>query len=175
MEISAAQVKELREKSGAGVMDCRNALIKTEGNFEKAHELLKEQSVYKVQKRSTRIVLQGAVTAYIHAGGKIGALVELNCETDFVARTDAFRELAHDIAMQIAAQEPICIGEDAMPKDIEDPPEVACLLRQPFIKRPEISIQDLINEAIAKTGENIKVKRFARFELGQVESKVAGI
>jgi len=175
MEIKTSQVKELREKSGAGVMDCRNALIKTEGDFEKALVILKEASISKVEKRSHRIAEQGLVEVYLHTGCKIGAMVELNCETDFVARTDVFKQLAHNIAMQIAAQEPICISADQLPKDNVLVNEVACLLNQPFIRTPELTIQDLINEAIAKTGENIKVKRFARFELGQVECQVAGI
>lgn len=156
-------------------MDCRNALIETQGDFDKAVESLKKQSVYKAQKKVQRVASQGVVATYIHTGGRIGALLELNCESDFVARTDIFTDLAHNIAMQIAAQEPICISEDKMPKDIEEPPEVVCLLRQAFIKNPELTIQDLINDAIAKTGENIKVNRFARFELGQTESRVAGV
>ena len=107
MEISTTQVKELRDKSGAGIMECRTALVKHEGDFEKALETLKKQSINKIEKRSQRTVGQGSVTTYIHTGSKIGAMVELNCETDFVARTDIFKELAHNIAMQIAAQEPV--------------------------------------------------------------------
>ena len=156
-------------------MECRTALLEHKGDFEKALETLKKQSINKVQKRSQRTVNQGTVTTYIHTGGRIGAMVELNCETDFVARNEIFKELGHNIAMQIAAQEPICISQDKMPKDCELTPEVACLLLQPFIKSPELTIQDLINEAIAKTGENIKVNRFARFELGQVECRIAGV
>ncbi len=175
MEISTTQLKELRDKSGAGIMECRTALLEHKGDFEKALETLKKQSLSKVQKRSQRTVNQGIVTTYIHTGGRIGAMVELNCETDFVARNEIFKELGHNIAMQIAAQEPICISQDKMPKDSELSPEVACLLLQPFIKSPELTIQDLINEAIAKTGENIKVNRFARFELGQVECRIAGV
>jgi len=175
MEVTTAQIKELREKSQAGVMDCRRALMESGGDIEKALELLKKQALYKAEKKADRVVLQGVVETYIHTGGRIGAMVELNCETDFVARTDIFKQLAHDIAMQVTAQEPICISQDKMPRDTESPPEVACLLLQPFIKDPTRTIQDLINEAIAKTGENIKVNRFARFELGQVEAKVAGI
>jgi len=175
MEISAAQVKDLRDKSGAGVMECRNALVKCDGNVEKALAELKASAISKVEKRSQRTVTQGTVTAYIHIGGKIGAMVELNCETDFVARNESFKELAHNIAMQIAAQEPICISLDKMPKDCELKPEEACLLLQPYIKSPELTIQDLINDVIAKTGENIKVNRFARFELGEVESTIAGV
>ena len=111
-----------------------------------------------------------------HAGFPLkGAIIELNSETDFVARTDVFKELAHNIAMQVAAQEPLCISQDKLPKDAEVAPEVGCLLLQPFIKSPDLTIQDLINEGIAKTGENIKVNRFARFELGQTECRIAGI
>jgi elongation factor Ts len=175
MEITTAQVKELREKTGAGVMDCRRALMETGGDMDKAIEVLRAQSLTKAAKKAERVVRQGVIETYIHTGGRIGAMVEVNCETDFVARTDVFKQLAHDIAMQVAAQEPVCISEDKMPKDSELPKEVACLLLQPFIKDPSRTIQDLINEAIARTGENIKVNRFARFELGQVESKVAGV
>ncbi len=175
MEISTTQLKELRDKSGAGIMECRTALLNNKGNFEKALETLKQQTIAKVEKRSQRTVKQGTVATYIHTGGRIGAMVELNCETDFVARTDVFKELAHNIVMQIAAQEPICISQDNMPKGNELPPEVVCLLLQPYIKTPELTIQSLINEAIAKTGENIKVNRFARFELGQSECRVAGV
>ena len=156
-------------------MECRTALLEHKGDFEKALDTLKKLSITKVQKKSQRTVNQGTVTAYIHTGGRIGAMVELNCETDFVARNEIFKELGHNIAMQIAAQEPICISQDKMPKDCELTPEVACLLLQPFIKSPELTIQDLINESIAKTGENIKVNRFARFELGQVEGRIAGV
>jgi elongation factor Ts len=175
MEITAKQVKELREKSGAGVMESRKALVATSGDFDKALEILKKQSIEKVEKRAQRTASHGVVATYIHTGGRIGALVELNCETDFVARTDIFQALAHNIAMQVVAQEPVCISQDKMPKDVETPPEVACLLMQPFIKSPELTIQDLINDAIARTGENIKVNRFARFETGRVDCQVAGI
>jgi elongation factor Ts len=175
MEISTVQLKNLRDKSGAGIMECRTVLVDTEGDFDKALEILKKQTISKAEKRSQRTVSQGTVATYIHTGGRIGAMVELNCETDFVARTEVFKELAHNIAMQIAAQEPICISLDQMPKDGELPPEVVCLLLQPYIKSPELTIQNLINEVIVKTGENIKVKRFARFELGQSECRVAGV
>jgi elongation factor Ts len=175
MEISTSQLKELRDKSGAGIMECRTALVKHEGNFEKALETLKIASLSKVAKRSQRTVGQGAVITYIHTGGKIGAMVELNCETDFVARNDIFKDLGHNIAMQIAAQEPICVSQEKMPKDCELLPAVACLLLQPYIKSPDMTIQDLINDAIAKTGENIKVNRFVRFELGNPECGIAGI
>ena len=155
-------------------MECRTALLEFEGDFEKALESLKKNSVNKAQKRSQRTANQGIVTTYVHTGGRIGAMVEINCETDFVARNEIFQELAHNIAMQVAAQEPVFISKDDMPEDIELEPEAACLLLQAYIESPELTIQDLINEAIAKTGENIKVNRFARFELGQVETTAAG-
>ncbi len=175
MEITTQIIKELRDKSGAGIMDCRNALMKTGGDFEKSLEILKENALNKMEKRSARVAEQGIVEAYLHTGCKIGAMVEINCETDFVARTDVFKTLAHNVAMQIAAQEPVCISEDQLPEGSEAAPEVACLLKQPFIKSPDLTIQDLVNDAIAKTGENIKIKRFARFELGQIGCQVAGI
>ncbi len=172
--VTADQIRKLREISSAGVMDCRAALIESGGDLDKAVELLKKQSLFKAQKKAERVAKQGIVESYIHTGGRMGAMIELNCETDFVARTDVFKELAHNVAMQVAAQEPVCISQDKMPKDVDSPPEVACLLLQPFIKDPARTIQDLINEAIAKTGENIRVGRFARFELGQTESQIAG-
>ncbi|MDP2919456.1 MAG: elongation factor Ts [Dehalococcoidia bacterium] len=175
MDVTAVQIKELREISGAGVMDCRRALLETSGDIAKAVEFLKKQALYHAQKKAERVVKQGVIENYIHTGGRIGAMVELNCETDFVARTDVFKELAHNIAMQVAAQEPLCISQDKMHKDSDVPPEVACLLLQPFIKNPTMTIQDLINEVIARTGENIKVNRFARFELGAVEARIAGV
>jgi elongation factor Ts len=170
---STEQIKQLREKSGAGVMDCRAALIETGGDVDKAMEILKKQSLVRAQKRTERVVKQGIVEIYVHAGGRIGAMVELNCETDFVARTEVFKALAHDIAMQVAAQEPVCIIKEKLPKDADIAPEVGCLLLQPFIKDPSKTIQDLITEGIGKTGENIKINRFARFELGNMEMQVA--
>jgi elongation factor Ts len=167
------QIKQLREKSGAGVMDCRAALIETGGDIDKSIEILKKQSLFKAQKRTERVVKQGIIEMYSHTGGRIGAMVELNCETDFVARTEVFKALAHDIAMQVAAQEPVCISKEKLPKESDIAPEVGCLLLQPFIKDPSKTIQDLINEGIGKTGENIKINRFARFELGQAEMQVA--
>ncbi|UCB42999.1 MAG: elongation factor Ts [Dehalococcoidales bacterium] len=173
MDISTERVKELRELSGAGIMDCRNALLQTKGDKEKALQILKEQNLVRVEKKSTRAASQGLVETYVHTGGRIGAMVELNCETDFVARTTEFQELAHNLAMQIAAQEPICISEDQIPKDTDTDPELACLLLQPFIKDPQQTIQDLITETAAKVRENIRVSRFARFELGQAAARVA--
>ena len=167
MEISTANIKELRDKSGAGVMACRNALVETKGDIEKALDILKQQSLYKVEKKTVRSASQGLIETYIHTGGRIGAMVEVNCETDFVARTSEFKELAHNIAMQVAAINPEFISKEQIPEGSDSEPETVCLLLQPFIKDPEQTIQDIINEAIAKVGENIKVSRFARFELGR--------
>jgi elongation factor Ts len=167
MEISTSTVKALREQTGAGVMDCRNALIKAEGDMNKAIELLKEQGIAKAEKKAERKASQGLVEAYIHTGGRIGALVEVNCETDFVARTDEFKKLAHDLAMQVAACSPQCITESEFKPEPDIDPKTACLLLQPFIKAPEKTVKDIITEAIARIGENIKVSRFARFELGE--------
>jgi len=169
MKIPTERVKELRELSGAGVMDCKNALAEAEGNLEKALECLKQKGFVRAQKKINREARMGAIEAYIHAGGRIGAMVELNCETDFVARTDDFRELAHNIALQVAALAPKYVSEEEIPDGEELVPETVCLLLQPFIKNPEQTIQDIITETIAKTGENIRVKRFARFELVEQE------
>ncbi|MFH1651262.1 MAG: elongation factor Ts [Chloroflexota bacterium] len=147
-------------------MECRSALMDSEGDLEKATQLLRERGFQKAEKKAERLTSQGLVEGYIHAGGRIGALVELNCETDFVARTDEFKQLAHNIAMQVAAMSPVCVTEEEMPAGDGVEPETACLLRQPYIKDPTLTIQDLIVETVAKTGENIKVRRFARFELG---------
>jgi elongation factor Ts len=168
MEIPASLVKELRGQSGAGIMDCRNALLQTEGNVEKALELLKEQGYAKAQKKSARTASQGLVECYIHTGGRIGALIEINCETDFVARTDEFKSLAHDLAMQVTACSPQFISEKDIPEgeEVADP-AIACLLQQPFIKSPDMTVQDIITQAIARIGENIRVSRFARFEIGE--------
>lgn len=173
MEISTERIKELRELSGAGIMDCRSALLGAKGDMEKALLILKEQSLVRVEKKSTRAASQGLIETYVHTGGRIGAMVELNCETDFLARTAEFRELAHNLAMQVAAQEPLCISEEQVPADADVEPEIACLLLQPFIKNPEQSVRDLITEMAARVGENVRIGRFARFELGQAESRVA--
>ena len=167
MNISTARVKELRDQSGAGVMACRNALLETEGDMEKALQILKEQGILKAQKKAERTTSQGVIEAYIHTGGRLGALVEVNCETDFVARTDEFKELAHNLAMQITAMPPQFISTDEVPKEADIEPQAACLLLQPYIKDPTKTVQDVIIETIAKVGENIKVTRFARFELGK--------
>lgn len=166
MEISTITIKELRDKTGAGIMDCRKALSEAEGNLEKASQILKERSLLIVQKKADRATREGLVEAYIHTGGRIGALVEVNCETDFVARNDAFKELAHNLAMQVAAQDPQFISEEEVPEGTDCEPEVSCLLLQPYIKDPSLKVKDIITETIAKFGENIRVSRFSRFELG---------
>ena len=167
MEIKITSVKELREQSGAGVMECRNALLEAEGDIEKAFQLLKERSLLKVEKKRSRSASQGLIECYLHTGGRIGAIVELNCESDFVARTAEFKELAHHLAMQVAAQDPKFISREEIPEGADVEPEAVCLLLQPYIKNPDQTVQDIITEAIAKVGENIKVSRFVRFELGE--------
>ncbi len=167
LKIATDTIKELREQSGAGIMDCRNILIEVEGDMKKALQLLKERSLLKVEKKKDRVASQGLVEAYIHAGGRIGAMVEVNCETDFVARTEEFKKLAHYLAMQVVAMLPKFISEDEAPEGAEIEAQADCLLLQPFIKDTTITVQDLINETIARVGENIKVSRFVRFELGE--------
>jgi len=166
LKIQTETIKELREQSGDGIMECRNALVAAEGSIEKALEILKEQSLVKVEKKKNRVAAQGIVEAYIHTGGRIGVIVELNCETDFVARTPEFKELAHNIAMQVAAMSPECIAAENIPDGSDLDPKAAVLLLQAYIKDPTLTISDIINQTIAKVGENIKVSRFARFEIG---------
>ena len=166
--VTADDVKRLRELSGAGVMDCKKALDEAGGDVDKAVTLLREKGIAGAEKKSGRATSQGLVESYIHAGGRIGVLVEVNCETDFVARTDTFKTLAHDIAMQIAGiPTTLVVNEDDLPADAEGSPEETVLLKQPFIRDGSKSIEQLVKEAIAATGENIRIRRFARFELGQ--------
>lgn len=165
MKISTEMIKDLRDQSGVGIMDCRNALRGTEGDVTKALDILKEKGLLKAQKKVDRIATQGLVDAYIHTGGRIGAMVKINCETDFAARTDEVKELAHCLAMQVAAMSPQFISEEEIPEEADIESQTACLLLQPYIKDPTKTIQDLITETIARVGENIKVSQFARFEL----------
>ena len=151
MDIKIEDIKKLRSKTGAGIADCRRALEKTKGDFKKAEELLKSWGVDKAAQKSDRAVGAGLVETYIHAGGRVGALIEINCETDFVTKTDEFKNLAHEVVMQVAAMDP---------KDVEE------LLRQEYIRDSSKKIDDLVKEVITKVGENIIVKRFIRFELG---------
>jgi elongation factor Ts len=197
LEISASQVKELREKTGVGIMDCKQALKESKGNIEQAIEFLRKKGIATAKKRGGRQTSEGLVQSYIHAGGKIGVLVEVNCETDFSAKTDDFTTFAKDVAMQIAATNPISLDRDGIPpetlkkemdiyatqaKESGKPEKVVekivegkmkkfysevCLLEQAYVKNPDITIQDLVNDLMAKTGENIVINRFARFQLGE--------
>ena len=167
MDITSDMVKELRAQSGAGIMDCRNALLATDGDTKKALVILKEKGLLKAKKKAERAAGQGIVEAYIHTAGRIGAMVEINCETDFVARTDEFRELAHCLAMQVAALNPQYVSKDEIPEDVDVSPEEVCLLLQQYIKEPDKTVNDVIIENIAKVGENIQIRRFVRYELGE--------
>lgn len=164
--VTVDDVKRLREETGAGVMDSKRALEESDGNFERARELLRERGIAAAAKRSDRSTSQGIVDAYIHAEGRIGALVELNCETDFVARTDSFRELARNIALQVAAMDPKALSPEDVPDDAPGERQQNALLTQQFIKDGDRTINDLVQDAIAQTGENIRISRFSRFELG---------
>ncbi len=165
MQISIDAIKQLRELTGAGIMDCKRALEEAEGDTERALAILRERGMARAEKKLGRETRQGLIECYVHAGGRIGAMVEVNCETDFVARTPAFKEFAHDIAMQVAATNPKCVRPDELP-DTEGPPEEVALLAQPYIRDPSRTVQELLMEQIAKFGENITIRRFARFELG---------
>lgn len=200
MEISADIVKDLRVKTGAGIMDCKEALKVSGGNFEKAIDFLREKGLSAATKKSSRATKDGLVTSYIHMGGKVGVMIEVNCETDFVAKTEDFKTLTRDLAMHVAAMNPLYVKPEDVPeaalqreKDIyrkqviaEGKPEKiadkivegklkkyyeeVCLVKQKFIKDTNQTVEDLIKAAIAKTGENILVKRFVRYQLGGDES-----
>jgi elongation factor Ts len=197
MEISPALVKELRDKTGAGIMDCKEALTATAGIITDAIDFLRKKGLQTAAKRSARTTKEGSVGSYIHAGGRLGVLVEVNCETDFVARTDDFQQLVRDIAMQVAASSPLYTTREEVPADVLSkereifqeqakisgrPEQVlskivegrlekfyqeVCLLEQPFIKEPSMTMKDVLQATIAKTGENITVHRFVRFQLGE--------
>jgi elongation factor Ts len=160
-------IKELREATGAGVMDAKRALDEANGNMEQAAGILREKGIAAAAKRSGRETLQGVVESYIHGGGRIGVIVEVNCETDFVANTPDFRQLARDVAMQIAAMDPKVVSVDQRTAEHEGPDSEVVLLSQPFIRDPGRAIGDLLKDVIAKTGENVRVSRFSRFELGK--------
>lgn len=177
MSVTAQMVKELRERTGAGVMDAKRALEAADGDMERAAALLREQGLARAERKAGRATLQGVVEAYVHGGGRIGVLIEVNCETDFVARTPEFRDLAHDLAMQVAATAPRYVSVEEVPEQEllsgasaagskEQFLEQVVLLAQPFIKDPSRTIEDVVKEAIARFGENIRVRRFSRFELG---------
>ena len=169
MESNVETIKELRARTSAGVMDCKKALEESNGDLDKAEQILTQKGIASAVKRSSRETGDGIVESYIHSGGRIGVLVEINCETDFVARTDDFKELAHDVAMQIAAMAPIYVSTEDAPSDSsqETVSQENILMQQPFIKDPTKSIQELVNESIGKLGENIRVRRFTRFSLGE--------
>ena len=166
MKISVEAVKELRNRTNVGILECNKALLEVGGDIEKAIEFLKQRGVAIAEKKKDVAVTEGIIEAYIHHTKRIGALVELNCETDFVAHTDEFKELAHDLAMQIAATSPLFITSEEMPPEAEIDPQAACLLSQTFIKDLNKTVQEVVAETIAKVGENIKVRRFSRFQLG---------
>ena len=197
MSIDAKQVKSLRDKTGAGMMDCKKALLETSGDLEKAVDYLRKSGSAKPEKKGARATKEGMVYSYIHAGGRLGVLIELSCETDFVAKTDGFIDLAHNIAMQIAATNPIALSKKDVPKDIVDrekniyteqakesgkPDNIVekmvvgrmnkyyaenCLLEQAFVKDPDKHIHDLLTETVATLGENITINRFVRFAVGE--------
>jgi elongation factor Ts len=194
--ISAAMVKQLREKTGVGIMDCKEALSQSDGDIDKAVDFLRKKGLATAQKRAGRAMSEGLIQPYIHMGGKLGVLVEINCETDFVAKNDDFKEFAKNIAMHIAATNPVGIASDDVPEDIIDkekeiyraqalemgkPENVIdkivegklnkfykdnCLLNQVYVRNPDVNISDLMNDLIAKMGENITIKRFVRFQIG---------
>jgi elongation factor Ts len=197
MSISAKQVKELKDKTGIGLMECKKALKETEGDLEQAIDVLRKRGLAKAEKKSGRDVKEGRIHSYIHPGGKIGVLVEINCETDFVAKNEKFKEFAKNIAMHIAASDPIAVDrEDMDPKLVEKEKEIfteqaksenkpekiiprivegkinkfyqqSCLLEQEYVKNPDISVQEYIKQTIARIGENISVSRFTRYKLGE--------
>lgn len=168
MQITTAMIKELRELTGAGVMDAKRALEQTNGDMKQAAALLREWGAAAAAKRADRETKHGVVEAYIHAQGRIGVLVELNCETDFVANTEDFRGLARNVAMQIAAMNPLVMTPDDRTAEMEgSPDEEICLVSQPYIRDGSRTIGDLVKEVVAKTGENIRVRRFERYELGR--------
>ena len=166
MQVSTETIKALREQTSAGIMECKRALQEANGDFEAAAARLIERGYAIAKKKESRATEQGLIESYVHTGGRIGALVEINCESDFVARTPEFRELAHDIALQVTATRPLYLSTEDVPEG-QKFEEDECLLLQPFIKDPTKKIQDIIAETVTKVRENIRIKRFARFELGE--------
>jgi len=167
VHISVEQIKALREKTSAGVMECKNALQEAEADLERAFEILQERGLAKAEKKKDRLASEGRIEAYVHHGSRIGAMVELNCETDFVAKTDEFKALAHDLALQVVATNPRFLSAEDIPEGEDVVPEEACLLEQPFIKDESKRVRQLVAEVIAKTGEKVHVRRFVRFEVGE--------
>ena len=167
MEVSVEAVKALREETGAGVMDCKRALEQSEGDMTKAKDILREKGIESATKKASRATNEGLVESYIHSGGRIGVLLEVNCETDFVARTSEFQELAHSLAMQVAAMAPAYLDKTDIPEGEDLDPREVCLLQQSFIREPDQTVQDLVSAAVGRLGENIRVRRFSRFALGE--------
>jgi elongation factor Ts len=167
VQIGTEQIRDLRERTGAGIMDCKRALEEHDGNVDKAENALRDKGIAKAGSKAGRATSEGLVGAYIHAGGRVGAIIEINCETDFVARTAEFQELVHNVAMQVAAMAPRYLTKDELPADSEASPQEACLLEQPFIKDSSKSISDLVLELAARVGENVQISRFERFSLGE--------
>ncbi len=160
-------IKALRQRTSAGVMDSKRALEEAGGDLDRAEEILREQGIASAAKKAGRETSEGVVETYVHSGGRIGAMVELNCETDFVARTPEFRELAHDVALQVAAMSPLYVDAEDVPEGDAAEPEESCLLRQPFIKDTTRTVGDLVTETVGRLGENIRIRRFSRFSLGE--------
>ncbi len=167
MQVSTDSIRILRERTGAGIMDSKKALEASDGDIDKAEEALRAKGMAKAATKADRATAEGIIESYIHAGNRIGAMVELNCETDFVGRTPEFKELAHNVAMQVAAMSPIYLTEEDIPQDEKRSPEEICLLQQAFIKDSSKTIDDLVLEVRAKVGENIRIGRFQRFGLGE--------
>ncbi|MDP7088828.1 MAG: elongation factor Ts [Dehalococcoidia bacterium] len=166
MPVTAAQVKELRDKTGAGIMDSKRALEESAGDIAKAESILNAKGLASAAKKADRSTSEGLVVSYIHTGGRVGSMVELNCETDFVARTDEFEILGRNIAMQVAAMNPIYLDRASIPEDVEDVMDEELLNEQEYIRDSSMKITDLVKESIGKLGENIRIRRFSRFELG---------
>ena len=166
MPVSAAQVKELRDKTGAGIMDSKRALEEADGDIAKAEALLNEKGLASAAKKAGRETSEGLVVSYIHTGGRVGSLVELNCETDFVARTEDFEALGRNLAMQIAAMNPLYVDRESVPEDVEGVKDEELLVNQEYIRDSSMQIGEVVKETIGKLGENIRIRRFSRFELG---------
>lgn len=167
MAVTVEDIKALRDITGAGVMDSKKALEEAEGDLKRAEDILRQQGIASAAKKANRATNQGVIESYIHSGGRIGAMVEVNCETDFVARTDDFQALANNLAMQVAAMSPTYVDESDVPEDQEADSAQDCLMQQPFIREPSRTVQDMVNETVGKLGENIRVRRFKRFSLGE--------
>ena len=166
--VSLQDIKNLREQTQAGVMDCKNALNEADGDLAKAADLLRARGLILASKKSDRATSEGAIDCYVHTGSRVAAIVEVNCETDFVARTPEFRELVHNIAMQVAAMSPTLVEDTEEGIDLEsDLGDQSSLMKQPFIKDQTMTIRDLVNEVVARVGENIRIRRFTRFSIGE--------